>query len=653
MAITKQEQWAKIHEEALKQFNSIQSAMREERLQCLQDRRFAFIPGAQWEGSLSEQFKNKPRFEVNKILMAVMRTMSEHRNNPVTVDFVDKHGDADSKLADTCDDLYRADENDSGADEAYDNAFEEAVSGGFGAFRLTTQYEDEEDEDSDDQRIRIEPIFDADTCVFFDLDAKRQDKADAKHCFVLTSMTVDAFIAEWGDDPAGWPKNIHQGEFDWCSPDIVFVAEYYKVVEKKEVVRTFKNLIGEEEKYTQEELEEVQEELIASGYVELEDKKKTIKRRRVRKYLMSGNAILEDCGFVAGKNIPIVPVYGRRFFIDNVERCMGIVRVAKDAQRIRNMQYSKIAEISAVSSVSKPILTPEQIAGHQVMWSEDNLKQYPYLLINPVTGLDGNPAAIGPQSYTKSPEIPQATAALMSVTDQDIKEVLGTPMEQVTSNISGKAVEMIQNHTDMPSFIYMSNFAKAIRRAGEVWLSMAKELYTRPGREMKGVGSQGEKSTVVLKQPMAEDGKIEYANDLSKATFDVAVDVGPSSSTRKQAIVRELTGMMQMVSNPEDLQVLQAAALMNMEGEGLADIREYYRKKMVQMGVVKPNEEEMAAMAQAAGQPNAQEELIKAATEQANAQATKDRVSTLKTMAEVQLTKAKTLETLAGLDNPQ
>ena len=50
-------------------------------------------------------------------------------------------------------------------------------------------HKDEEDPESEYQRIRIEPIYDADSCVFFDLDAKRQDKADAKRCYVLTSQT--------------------------------------------------------------------------------------------------------------------------------------------------------------------------------------------------------------------------------------------------------------------------------------------------------------------------------------------------------------------------------------------------------------------------------------------------------------------------------
>jgi hypothetical protein len=188
--MSKTEKLAKIHEEAVRRFGKIQSAMRDERLQCLQDRRFYSVAGAQWEGPLGQQFENKPRFEVNKIHLAVIRIINDYRNNRIGVMFNSKDGSESEKLADVCASLHRADEQDSGAEEAYDNAFEEAVGGGFGAWRLRADYENDEDEDDERQRIRIEPIFDADSSVFFDLDAKRQDKADAKFAFVLTAMTV-------------------------------------------------------------------------------------------------------------------------------------------------------------------------------------------------------------------------------------------------------------------------------------------------------------------------------------------------------------------------------------------------------------------------------------------------------------------------------
>lgn len=654
--LSKEQRHANIHAEAMAQFDDIQSALRDERLQCLQDRRFYSICGAQWEGPLGEQFENRPKFEVNKIHLSVIRIINEYRNNRITVDFVSKEGDGYDKLADTCDSLFRADEQDSTADEAYDNAFEEAVGGGYGAFRLRTAYEDEEDDEDERQRIRFEPIYDADSSVFFDLNAKRQDKADANHCFVITSVSRKAYIAEWNDDPSSWPKEIHQFEFDWLTPDVVYVAEYYRVEEKREIVRIFQSIDGSEERYRQSDFENdetLEETLAAIGSIEV--RQKPIKVRKVRKYIMSGSKILADEGYIAGSCIPIIPVFGKRWFIDNVERCMGHVRLAKDAQRLKNMQLSKLGEISALSSVEKPIFTPDQVAGHQMMWAEDNLKNYPYILVNKITGPDGNEMASGPLGYTKPPVIPPALGALLQLTEQDMTEILGNPSgaDKMVSNISGKAVEMIQQRVDMQAYIYMSNFAKAVRRAGEVWLSMARDVYVEPKRKMKGITEAGEMKTIELMVPrMSDDGEIENENDLSEAKFDVAVEVGPTSASRRDSMTRSIMNVMALTQDPETLQVLTAMLMMNVEGEGMSEFRDFFRKRLVMLGVVEPNEEEAEQMAAAAQnqQPDPQAVYLQAAAEEAIAKAQKAQADTVYANAKAQETQAKTVETLARLD---
>lgn len=642
------------------EFDSIQSAMRDERLQCLSDRRFYSIAGAQWEGTLGEQFDNKPKFEVNKIHLSVMRIINEYRNNRITVDFVSKDGDADDRLADACDGLYRADEEDSVADEAYDNAFEEAVGGGFGAWRLRNVYEDEYDDEDDRQRIRIEPIYDADSTVFFDLNAKRQDKSDARSCYVLTAMTREAYIEQWGDDPATWPHEISDAEFDWATPDTVYVAEVYRVEERSETIRIFETIDGEEERYSQsdfEDNEELEMTLEAIGTKEVRQKK--VKRRKVRKYIMSGSGILEDAGYIAGTEIPIVPVYGKRWFIDNIERCMGHVRLAKDAQRLKNMQLSKLGEISALTPIEKPIFSPEQVAGHEIMWAEDNIKNYPYLLVNPITDANGNETIGGPVGYTKPPQIPPALAGLLQITEQDMQDILGKQEagEEIAPNISGKAIELIQSRLDMQSFIYMSNMAKAVKRSGEIWLSMAKEILVEPGRKMKALGRQGELETIELGKPVLnqETGEIEYENDLSNAKLDVAVDVGPSSSSRRAATVRSLMGMIQISSDPETRTVLTAMAMMNMEGEGIGEVRDYFRKRLVMMGVIEPTEEEAMEMMQMAQnqQPDPQSLYLQAEAAKAQAQAVKAQADTEYTIARAEETRAKTIETLSSVENDQ
>lgn len=646
-----------IHADALREFNRIQSALRDERLQCLQDRRFYSIAGSQWEGPLGAQFENKPKIEVNKIHLAVIRIINEYRNNRITVNFIPKDGSNLPTLSDTCNGLYRADEQDSSADEAYDNAFEEAVGGGYGAFRYRAEYEDEGDEDNDKQRIRIEPIFDADTSVFFNLDAKRQDKSDAKKCFVLSSMSIEDYKDEYEDDPTSWPKAIHQYEFDWMTPSVVYVAEYYVVEDVGVLFHFFKGLNGDIVKMTDEEYQEntdKRKELKATGYKKQSSRK--IKQKKVHKYIMSGGSILEDCGYIAGENIPIVPVYGKRWFIDNIERCMGHVRLAKDAQRLKNMQLSKLAEISALGTVKKPIFTSEQMAGHAVSWSEDNIKNYPYLLINAVTDPSGQSVALGPVGFTEPPDIPQAMAALLQITETDIQDLLGNQEagEQLQSNISGIAVELIQNKLDMQTYIYVSNMAKAIKRGGEIWLSMAKEIYIEEDRKLKTVDGQGAASQVTLNTTIIDPNTdVPTKIELTDADFDVTAEPGPTSASKKAATVRGLMGLLQTTQDPETIQVITSMIMLNMEGEGIQDLRDYFRKKLVTMGVVKPTQEEQQALQAAAQnqQPDPQAQFLMASAVQAMADAKKSQADTVLTAANAEKAHAQTMQILSEIKN--
>ena len=636
---------------AVQQFDTIQKAIQEERQQCIDDRRFYSISGAQWEGKLGEQFENKPKLEVNKVHLSVIRIINEYRNNRITVNF---ESDTKEELAELCDGLYRYDENRSGAQEAYDNAFEEAVGGGMGAFRLTTEYRDDEDPDDDEQCISIEPIYDADTSVFFDLDAKRQDKRDAKFCFLITSMSREAYALEYDDDPASWSKDDYSTEFDWATPDVVYIAEYFLIESKKERVHLWEKLDGEKLRLSDDQLEDQLEMLEAVGARSIGIKKVT--RRKVKKYIMSGGGIIDDCGHIAGRMIPIIPVYGKRWFVNNIERCMGHVRLAKDAQRLKNMQLSKLAEISALSPVRKPILTPEQIVGHQTMWEEDNIKNYPYLLLNPIKDLNGQPLPSGPLGYTEPPTIPAALAALLQITETDMQEILGNQKdgEQIAGNISTQTAELVQTRLDMQTYIYLSNMSKAIKRAGEVWLSMAKDVYSEEGRIVTVRGEGGEINKRELLQPsLDKDGKKVTLNDLGEAKFDVIAEVGPSSSTKKSATVRQLMSMLQISTDPITIKVLSSMIMLNMDGEGVAEVRDYFRQEMIKMKVVKPTDEEAAALAeeQKNQEPSANDKYLEAAAIAEQARAVEAQADALLKDAKTDKTRAETVETLSDIEN--
>lgn len=658
---TKDERLRDVHEEALREFCAIQLALREERMRCLEDRRFHAIAGSQWEGDLSLQFENKPKYEVNLVHKSVRRIFGEYRNNRIDAVFVSKDGSPAGDLPDVCAALYRSDEQDSTAEEAYDNAFDEAVGGGFGAWRLRAEYADANDEDGEDdadearpQRIKIEPIFDADSSVFFDLNAKRQDKSDARSCYVLTAMTPDEFRRRYDREPANWNKEIHKSEFDWYSPSVVFVAELYQVEDMGETSRIFKGLDESEVEYSDTALEDdpdLAHELEVTGFVEVGQRRPL--RRQIHKYLMDGLGIIEDCGRVAGRQIPVVPVYGERCFVDNLERCMGQVRLAKDPQRVLNMLISKLAEMSAISSTEKPIFTPEQINKHKLMWSRENIENYPYMLVEAVMDASGNEALSGPVGFTKPATVPPTLAALLQIMTDALHEILGNPeqAEKMVSHVAGKTVELLQQRLDANSFLFISNFAKAIRRSAQIWLSMSRNVYADDGRKMKGVGKRGEITQIEMRKPSIDPKTKEetLANDLSRAALDVTVTIGPSSESARQSAFQKATGILPFVQDPQIQAVLTHHALMNMDGEGVDDMREGSRRKLLRMGELKPTPEEaqqLAAEAQNA-QPTPQDQYLVAEAEKAKVEAEKLRAEVANLRAELALTAARTDKTRA------
>ncbi|MEZ7524016.1 portal protein [Burkholderia vietnamiensis] len=671
MAKSKAEIQADVVEESVREFDGAYKSQQEVRLKCLQDRRFTFVDGAQWEDALRLQFDNKPRFEVNKLHMSCVRIFNEYRNNRVSVQFLPNDSDATQDNASFLNGLYRGDEKLGGAREAYDNAFEEGVSGGMGAWRLRNVYNDEYDEDDDTQRIIFEPIYDADSSVFFDLGGKKYDKSDAKRCWVLTSMSRDEYADKYGEtDPHDDPHNPlhasvgatsfrhvqHMTEFDWYTPDVIYVAEYYCVEDVKKRVHVFR-LLNQNKKDVKIDAADLDDEtradMEAKGYEEI--RVRTVKRRRVHKWIHDGARILEDEGFIAGRNIPVIPFYGKRAYIDNQERIMSHIRLGKDSQRLFNMLVSFLAMLSAESPREKPIFTPEQIRGHEMTWASDNIDDNPYLLINPITNLNGEEVPAGPIGYTKPPSVPPALAALIEVVASSIQEVTGNQEagEKMVSNVSDALVERIQSKVDMQAFIYMDNFGKSMQRCGEVWLDMAREIYDEDDRPMTTVGADDTRTQVTLRQPKHVDGVAQVTNDPTKGKYLADVDVGPAFKSRRDATVRALVNMLQFIQDPQLAGIVTSLILTNMDGEGLDDLREFLRMRLVTMGVVQPTDAEKKKLEEQQAQqsqqpPDPQSQYFLAAAQNESAKAGETQARTIKTYADAANSRADAIAKLAN-----
>ena len=646
-----------VHQVALNEFNNITKFTQEERMLALQDRRFVSIAGAQWEGDWAQQFENSIMVEVNKTAAGVEKIIGNYRSNRITVNFRPVGASASGDAAETLNGMFRADVYNSKGGQAFDNAFEEGVQGGYGAWRLTNEYCDEYDEDDDKQKIVIRAIVDADQSVYWDPNARLYDKSDAAYCFVVTAMSKEAFHDAFGNNRAtAWPDSITKPYYDWFTPDVIKVAEYYRIQETEDTVYTLEHAATKEtrKEYASDLEDGGLKALEVEGWKRVRTKK--VKRRECRKWIMSGAEILiePEGRLIAGGMIPVVPYYGKRYFIDNMERARGHVRLAKDPQRIYNSQISKLVETASLAPNERPIFTPEQIAGHEQTWADANIKRHPYSLINPMTDGNGNVIQNGPVSMITPPQLPPVLAALIQQTAADITELTNSDDQaaQVKSNISAEAMDIAATRTDDKVMMYMDNMRQSMQRCGEIYLAMAREIYFEEGREVETMDEDGQQGTATLSEPFTDaKGNYTIRNDIARGTYRVIADVTEATATRRDKTVKTLVNVAQIAgaADPELSAAALNTALLNMDGEGMNDLQDWVRARLVSQGVVKPTPEEQQQLQEAAQnqQPSAQDQALQAAAELQIAQAEKARVDAVKSQSETELNKAKTVETLA------
>lgn len=649
-----------LHKRLLERIDADYDQSHDNQRQSYDDRRFCFVQGAQWDGDIGRQFEGRPKFEFNKIQLSVIRIYNEWAKNRFTVEFRPQNNAADTDTADNLQELFRADERDSNADEAYSTAFMEGISGGIGAIMLEAKYDDEDGDDDEYQRIRIKPIFEADTMVYWASNARRYDKADAKWVTIVSSMPTSEFKSKYKKEPASF-DDLQGYRFDWRDGDNVRVAEHFELTTRQVEVTKLSHPEGGEPVKLYEDDEDYDQQLdtyMVQGY-EIDFVKK-VKRKEVKGYVLSGNEIVEEMGVIAGEYLPVAPFYGKRMYVSGREVTQGHVGLSRDAQIAFNLKMSGLIDLASRPQDEIPIFTPAQIKGHEQQWADKEIRRVPYLTIHPTKDAQGNIVGVGPQAYTKAPVIPQAMGALIESSGALIGELTGNQSngEQLVSNVSTEAVEMVQDKVDAQAYIYLDNFGKTIAHVGRIWLSMAQVVYDEENREMSGVSHDDTDSKVVINKPTIKDGQLAYENDMQGGKYKVTVDIGEAFSTQRDKAVKRQISLLGMVQDPQDGKALYNTILANQDGEGMHDLSRYARKNLINMGIVEPDEQEakeMEAAQQASANqpPDAQTQYYKAEAAKALAGAEKAKADTQKTLAEVDETRATTAQKLFDIEQSQ
>lgn len=595
----------------------------------------------QWDDTVLDYVGTEYRGEFNLIRRERRRLQSEMRANPVQVNFRPTDG-ADPDAADILNGMYRTDMRNNRSKEAVDVAVGDQIDCGFGAWRLITEYVSTDDDLDNRQVIRRVPIHESNNVVFFDPNSKRMDKSDAAWAAIITSYTKEGY--ESLADELGFDKSIEANfgtpidsyTFPWSygeQGNEYNVGEYYERKKVKDKLVIMDHPISGQKVYKRSELKDVMDDMLDAGWRVLGEKVR--ERHTVEKYIVSGQSVLKGPIKIAGEHIPIVPLYGEWFYVEGVECWEGITRLAKDPQRLYNMQMSYLADIAAKGPRRKPVFAPEQVQGFEHMWEQGN--QYPYYLMNRTTP-DGAELPVGPMSYIEPEQIPQATAALLELTRRNVEDVTspGMPQDVMDPNASGKAVLAVQSRIDMQSFVYMDNLSSAHRRDGEIYESMAREVYDTT-RDVVVTGLDGNESTETIGEEVLDlqTGQMVVLNDLSRGKFDVYVDVGPSYQSQKQAARAEMIDLYRSAPDPQTQQILLFQMLTLMEGAHNEMLRKYANRNLLKMGIKEPeNEEEEAYMQQISQQAEQPDPTQQATIAALAAQAQKDQAMAAKYMAD-------------------
>jgi len=610
----------------------------------------------QWDDALMGDSSLAYKGEFDILRKAGRQIISDLRANPVQVDFEPLDEGRDD-AADLLDGLYLSDDRVNSTIESYDNAKMESVVCGVGAWELYTDYKSNRAGD-EHQVIRRRPIHEANNTVFFDPDDKSMDKSEGKYAAILTPYTREGYrklVEELtGKDPgefdgSSFKQPEHSYVFPWleASNEAIYVVTFYYREQVKDVVYTAIDPMGQPIKLLGSEIEEHLDTLANGGY-SIESQKE-IKRWQVTKYIASGEMIIKSYP-IAGENIPVVPTFGERAFVEGEEHWEGVTRLAKDPQRLRNFVMSYIGDISSRSPRSKPIFTAEQIQGFEYMYEENGAdSNYPYLMQHRLSE-NGEPLPLGPVGMSADQPIPQSVAALVDLTRQAVEDVAnpGLPQDIADPDLSGKAVIALQNRLDQQSLVYQQNLKHAKRRDAQIYASMASQVYDAPRRVTltKPDGSRV-KAQVMQGVFDSESGEVKMLNDLTNAEFDVFAEIGPSYSTKKEQTLEQLGVMAQAVAATDPalqkMLVLKQATLI--DGVNFDDVREYANKQLIISGFKAPEtDEEIAMMQQLAEQgqqPDAAMLLAMAEMEKAKADQMREQRQSVVDHAKIQTDQGK------------
>jgi hypothetical protein len=537
------------------------------------DKDFLFL--SQWDNSDEDEFKrvNKPMMSFNKLYDYFKKLVGEQRNNTPNLKVRCLNGDSTQEAISLRADLVRQIAYNSNSDIVYQTAFENMLSGGMGAFRVITDYENSK---SFDQQIKLAPIRDTEK-AFFDPNAQKTTKSDGEFCGYYDSMPKSEFEIKFPDVPypQSFPEQSQVQGFNWGNKNTITIVEYYKkewfnfslhrlsddrIVTDKE----YKRIIAEFEQKSEEEGDEGVDSSFLVPEIVATRKSRDYK---IMMYKAIYGEILEKAEWPS-KYLPIIFSPGDIQVIDGKERTLSLIRFAKDAQRFLNYCGSEIAQSIVNHRREQFIGTPANVSGALEKYWRDPSVQQGILLAEPDPITQRLPEKLRPS------EISQSVMTQFHQLNLEIQSILGfyeANRGAQGQELSGIALRERQRTGNLSAAVFFSNLDRAIEQAGRVIMDLMPKIYDTE-RKISLTTMDGKDRDIILNQQFAA-GQIQ--NDITKGEYDVVIEVGGSFAVQRAEAMRMLIDMVKV--NPQTFPLVADLIAENLDIENNPQLVERFK----------------------------------------------------------------------------
>jgi hypothetical protein len=456
-----------------------------------------------------------------------------------------------------------------------------------------------------DQDIKICRIRNA-FSVYMDPLIQDPCGSDARWCFITEDIPKDEYERQYPDAaPITTLQTLgvgDQGFSQWMNENTVRIAEYFYVEHTKETLNLYPG--------NATAFQGTPEDKMMRAQFGKPLRSRPSDRKKVKWLKINGYEVLERSDW-AGAYIPVIRCVGNEFEVEGRLYVSGLVRNAKDAQRMYNYWVSQEAEMLALAPKAPFIGYGGQFEGYETQWKTANTQNWPYLEVNPdVT--DGHGAVL-PLPQRAQP--PMASSGLLQAkagASDDIKSSTGqynAALGMTSNERSGKAILARQKESDTGTYHYVDNYARFQRYIGRQLVDLIPKIYDTK-RIARIVGEDGESKMIKINPMQPEPVKkirdergivIEKIYNPSVGKYDVIVITGPGFATKRQESLEAMAQLLQ--GNPDLWRVAGDLFIKNMDWPGAQEMSQRFAK-VIDPAII-GNDEDNPALAAAKQQMEA------------------------------------------------